>query len=98
MRILIAEDEKALNRILVKQFAKLGYSVDSCFDGDSVFDFLAVNLVPFMFHILVPEFVKPVDGVIIQYFIHRNMVIKLICEFIIAFIIYPIQISSVPVR
>lgn len=40
MRILIAEDEKALNRILVKQFTKLGYSVDSCFDGESVFDYL----------------------------------------------------------
>ncbi len=40
MRILIAEDEKALNRILVKQFTKLGYSVDSCFDGESVFDFI----------------------------------------------------------
>lgn len=41
MRILIAEDEKALNRILVKQFTKLGYSVDSCFDGESVFDYLS---------------------------------------------------------
>ena len=41
MRILVAEDEKSLNRILVKQFNKLGYSVDSCFDGESVFDFLA---------------------------------------------------------
>lgn len=41
MRILIAEDEKALNRILVKQFIKAGYSVDSCFDGTSVFDYLA---------------------------------------------------------
>lgn len=41
MRILIAEDEKTLNRILVKQFKSLGYSVDSCFDGESVFDFLA---------------------------------------------------------
>ncbi len=41
MRILVAEDEKALNRILVKQFEKLGYSVDSCFDGESVFDYLA---------------------------------------------------------
>lgn len=41
MRILVAEDEKALNRILVKQFTKLGYSVDNCFDGESVFDFLA---------------------------------------------------------
>lgn len=36
MRILIAEDEKSLNRILVKQFTKLGYSVDNCFDGESV--------------------------------------------------------------
>ena len=42
MRILVAEDEKALNRILVKQFTKLGYSVDSCFDGESVFDFIAL--------------------------------------------------------
>ena len=41
MRILIAEDEKSLNRILVKQFTKAGYSVDSCFDGESVFDYLA---------------------------------------------------------
>jgi len=41
MRILVADDERALNRILVKQFTKLGYSVDSCFDGESVFDFLA---------------------------------------------------------
>ncbi len=41
MRILIAEDEKSLNRILVKQFQKNGYSVDSCFDGESVFDYLA---------------------------------------------------------
>ena len=41
MRILIAEDEKTLNRILVKQFTKLGYSVDSCSDGESVSDYLA---------------------------------------------------------
>ena len=40
MRLLIAEDEKALNRILTKQFTKLGHSVDSCFDGESVFDYL----------------------------------------------------------
>ncbi len=41
MRILIAEDEKSLNRILVKQFTKSGYSVDSCFNGESVFDYIA---------------------------------------------------------
>lgn len=41
MRILIAEDEKSLNRILVKQFVKLGYSVDSCFDGENVSVYIA---------------------------------------------------------
>ncbi len=41
MRILIAEDEKALNRILVKQFNRLGYSVDSCFDGESVLSYIS---------------------------------------------------------
>ncbi len=41
MRILIAEDEKSLNGILVKQFVKLGYSVDSCFDGESVSVYIA---------------------------------------------------------
>ncbi len=40
MRILVAEDEKVLNKILVRQFTKIGYTVDSCFDGESVFDFL----------------------------------------------------------
>ena len=40
MRLLIAEDEKTLNRILVKQFTAQGHSVDSCFDGKSVFDYI----------------------------------------------------------
>lgn len=34
MRLLIAEDEKLLNKTLTERLAKLGYSVDSCFDGD----------------------------------------------------------------
>lgn len=41
MRILVAEDEKSLNKILVKQFTRLGYSVDSCYDGESVLVFLS---------------------------------------------------------
>ena len=40
MRLLIAEDEKSLNRILVKRFTGQGHSVDSCFDGESVFDYI----------------------------------------------------------
>ena len=33
MRILIAEDEKDLNNILVQKLTSEGYSVDTCFDG-----------------------------------------------------------------
>lgn len=34
MRILIAEDEKSLNRVITKRLKAEGYSVDSCFDGE----------------------------------------------------------------
>ncbi|MEG0291816.1 MAG: response regulator transcription factor [Anaerovoracaceae bacterium] len=34
MRILVIEDEKALNTILTKKLKSEGYSVDSCFDGE----------------------------------------------------------------
>lgn len=41
MRILIAEDEKDLNQILSARLKKEHYSVDSCFDGKEVLDYLA---------------------------------------------------------
>ncbi|MCD8074736.1 MAG: response regulator transcription factor [Lachnospiraceae bacterium] len=41
MRILLAEDERDLNRILTKKLTSEGYSVDSCFDGDEATDHLA---------------------------------------------------------
>ena len=40
MRILIAEDEKDLNNILVKKLTSEGYSVDSCFDGQEAIDMI----------------------------------------------------------
>ena len=40
MRILIAEDERNLNRILAKQLADNGYAVDACFDGQEALDYL----------------------------------------------------------
>lgn len=40
MRILIAEDQKDLNKILVKKLSKEGYSVDACFDGEEAMSFL----------------------------------------------------------
>lgn len=41
MRLLIAEDEKNLNRILTQQLKESGYSVDSCLDGEEALDCLA---------------------------------------------------------
>ena len=41
MRILIAEDEKSLNKILVSRLAAEHYSVDACFDGQEALDYLA---------------------------------------------------------
>lgn len=43
MRILVAEDERSLNRIITKQLASSGYSVDSVFDGADAYDHLAVT-------------------------------------------------------
>ncbi|MBO6163456.1 MAG: response regulator transcription factor [Lachnospiraceae bacterium] len=41
MRILVAEDEKGLNRVLTKHLKNKGYSVDSCTDGLEATDYLA---------------------------------------------------------
>ena len=40
MRLLLAEDERDLNRILTKKLTADGYSIDSCFDGEEALDFL----------------------------------------------------------
>ncbi|MBR5614633.1 MAG: response regulator transcription factor [Clostridia bacterium] len=34
MRLLVVEDEKHLNKTLTERLTKIGYSVDSCFDGE----------------------------------------------------------------
>ena len=34
MRLLIAEDEKNLNKTISERLTKIGYSIDSCFDGE----------------------------------------------------------------
>ena len=42
MRILIAEDEKDLNNILVQKLTSEGYSVDNCFDGQEAIELIDV--------------------------------------------------------
>ena len=40
MRILVAEDEKSLNKVITKRLSNEGYSVDSCFDGEEALAYL----------------------------------------------------------
>ncbi len=43
MRILFAEDEKSLNKIITKQLKAAGYSVDSCFDSGEAYDLITMT-------------------------------------------------------
>ena len=40
MRILLAEDELDMNRIIARQLVWEGYAVDACFDGQEALDYL----------------------------------------------------------
>lgn len=42
MRLLVAEDEKNLNKLITKKLTAEGYSVDSCFDGEEAMDYLSM--------------------------------------------------------
>lgn len=42
MRLLVVEDEKDLNHILVKALEKEGYNVEACFDGEEAWDYLSL--------------------------------------------------------
>lgn len=39
MRLLVAEDEKDMNRLITRALEKEGYGVDSCFDGEEAMDY-----------------------------------------------------------
>ena len=40
MRILVAEDERDMNRLITRTLEKEGYGVDSCHDGDEALNYL----------------------------------------------------------
>lgn len=40
MKILVVEDAKDMNRLLVRTLSKSGYSVDSCFNGEEALSYL----------------------------------------------------------
>ena len=41
MRILVAEDSRDLNRVIVKTLVSQGYAADGCFDGEEALSYLA---------------------------------------------------------
>lgn len=43
MRLLLAEDEMDLNRVITKRLEKEGYSVDSCYDGEDALHYIDVG-------------------------------------------------------
>ena len=43
MRLLVVEDERALNRVITKRLEKEGYSVDSCFDGEEAMHYMRMG-------------------------------------------------------
>lgn len=43
MRILVAEDERDLNRLIVSKLRAEGYGVDACFDGEDALAFFAAG-------------------------------------------------------
>ena len=60
MRLLIAEDDTALNEIIVKKLSAEGYIVDSCFNGQDALYFLeSVQYAAAVLDIMMPE----LDGI-----------------------------------
>ena len=57
MRILVVEDERDLNRIIVKRLTAAGYTADACFDGAEALDYLAGrrSTTPAIFDVMMPR-------------------------------------------
>lgn len=71
MRILVAEDERDLNRLLSKRLKEEHYSVDSCFDGSEALDYLAVT----EYDALVMDIMMPsVDGLTVLKTMRRKQI------------------------
>ncbi len=43
MRLLVAEDEKDLNRVITKRLEREGYTVDTCFDGEDALYYIEMG-------------------------------------------------------
>lgn len=56
MRVLVAEDTRDLNRLIVKTLKKSGYSVDGCFDGeDALFHLMGAEYDAIILDVMMPK-------------------------------------------
>ena len=55
MRILVAEDERDLNRLICRTLERAGYSVDTCFDGEAALDCLLGRADCLLLDIMMPK-------------------------------------------
>lgn len=56
MRILVVEDTKDMNRLIVKALKKAGYSVDGCFDGEeAVLHLLGAEYDAILLDVMMPK-------------------------------------------
>ena len=77
MRLLIAEDERNLNRIITTQLKNSGYTVDSCFDGEEALDFIeAAEYDAIILDIMMPK----LDGLSVLQKMRELILLQLILE------------------
>ena len=71
MRILVVEDEKYLNKLIVKRLTSSFYSVDSCLNGKDAIDFINnTNYDVIILDIMLPK----LDGISIVKYMRKNII------------------------
>lgn len=69
MRILLAEDDKQLNKALSYQLKNLGYQVDCCFDGDDALFYAEQNI----YDVILLDWMLPhIEGTDIIYLLRKR--------------------------
>ncbi|WKY45108.1 response regulator transcription factor [Eubacteriaceae bacterium ES2] len=71
MKILIAEDEKALQILIVEKLKDAGYSVDGCFDGEEAVSYVDV----YEYDLIVLDVMMPkIDGLAVIEYIRKKKI------------------------
>lgn len=66
MRILLAEDEKDMNRVIARRLTWEGYTVDACFDGMEALDYTDAGKMPNLLKVTQAMDLTAQPGIIIE--------------------------------